>query len=162
MKSEKIRQSDKPLAITIFAVGASMYYLSYFFRESKYNIFASSTETLPRICAALIMLFSVLLFIRSVRCDRKAKERISGIIEQLKEDKSVYIMFAMTAIYIFLFSRLGFIVSTFLYTNGAAFILGRKKVKWYIIVIIALAVSVGSYFFFAVLLKVIVPSGILI
>ena len=154
--------SDKPLTIALFALGAAMYFFSYFFRESQYTMTGSKTETLPRISAVLIMIFSVILFIQSVKRDRENKGKISGIIDQFKEDKSVYIMFCLTGLYIFLFTRLGFMVSTFLYTIVATFLLGRGKIRWYGILIIALAISVCSYLFFAKLLNVMVPEGILI
>jgi hypothetical protein len=159
---EKAVITDKPLAISLFCIGAAMYIFSFFFRESKYTMFGSRTETLPRICAVLIMAFSVILFIQAVMRDRIAEGKISGIVEQLKEDKAVYIMFCLTGFYIFLFTRLGFMTSTFLYTIAATFLLGRGKIRWYTIVIIALTISVSSYLFFAKLLNVILPQGLLI
>jgi len=154
--------TDRPLAISLFAIGAIMYYLSYFFRESSYKMFGSSTEIAPRICAGLIMFFSVILFIQSAKRDKKNKRETSRIIEEISRDKDVYIMFAITALYIFFFQRLGFLTSTFLYTIGAISITSRGKIKFYISLIIAFAIALTAYLFFTELLNVILPRGILI
>ena len=71
-------------------------------------------------------------------------------------------MFAITALYIFFFQRLGFLTSTFLYTIGAISITSRGKIKFYISLIIAFAIALTVYLFFAELLNVILPRGILI
>ncbi|HZK70706.1 MAG TPA: tripartite tricarboxylate transporter TctB family protein [Clostridia bacterium] len=162
MNSEKKALTDKPIAIILFLVGVMIYYMSLSVPSSSYDSFLSTATTLPRIIAAGLMLFSVVLFIQSIKRDRKSKKNISGILEQLKGDIAVYILFASALIYVFLFKKLGYISSTLLFTLAACFLLGRKTIRWYILIIFALSISIGSYLFFNYLLDVSLPSGILI
>lgn len=162
MNQEKRALTDKPLAIVLFIVGAVMLFMNTRFPETSHAVRLSDTDTIPNVCAILIMFFAVVLFIQASIKDKENKGNISGIIEQLKEDKFVYLLFGMTVLYIILFSRLGFVVSTFLYTWFTSFVLGKGKIKLWVITVIALGISVGAYLFFAILLEVRMPGGLLI
>ena len=162
MDSGKKVLTDKYMALVLFFIGFVLYFISLSISSSTYDKFLSTAATLPRVVAAGIMLFSVIFFIQSIKKDRMNKGCISGVFEQLKEDSTVYLMFAAALVYVFLFKRLGYISSTMIFTLGACFLLGRKKIKWYVILIIALSISIGSYFFFYYLLDVSLPSGIFI
>ena len=157
--------SDRVLALVTIAVSVAMIIGSYYFRTSRYDMPASTAATFPRIIAVGMIILAIILYIQSAK--REKKERAEGaekysVLAELKEEKLVIIMFLLITAYLALIKILGFMTATALFTVGSAILLGRGKLKIWVVVAVALGITISSYLIFCVLLHVVMPKGLLI
>ncbi len=166
MEPEKRRVlSDKIVAVVLILLSIGMIVISYSFKKSRFDLPTSTAATFPRIVAIGMILFSVILFIQSAK--REKKEKAAGaddynVLLELKDEKLVIIMFGLVIAYLILIQVLGFMTATALFTFCSAYLLGRGKAKIWVMIAVAAGITVSAYVFFCVILKVIMPHGILI
>ena len=110
----------------------------------------------PLILAVLLAIFSVVLLAQAMSESREGPGPFLtglGIWKRMGLATGALIAFA------FLFERLGYVISTFLFM---AFLLRAvERQKWWLVVGIATATSLVSYLIFGLLLKTPLPAGII-
>ena len=121
----------------------------------------------PQLWGGLLMLLSVLLLIRSFR-EYKAFKAAGNSLPKLdlialvKDNASVVLTFLSLFVYIALMQPVGFLIMSVLYIFVQTLILSPKgKMNWKIALIVAIVAAVIIDFFFARMLHVLLPKGIL-
>jgi putative tricarboxylic transport membrane protein len=128
--------------------------MAYLSSKLSLGSFKSPGPGLYPLLVALILTFlSTLLLISSWFAGRRAAEKN----EQMAIKKVGFIL-GVLLIYAVSLQWLGFLLSTFLF-----FLLPKPAVekKWSFVVIGSLLAALASYFFFCILLKCVLPEGIL-
>ena len=122
----------------------------------------------PRLWGALLMLLSLLVFIRGLREYVKLRKEGSiqksnvSVMSRLKDNWEVILTFVCLLIYILLLQPVGFIIMSALFIFAEAMILTPSgKRKPLIAAIVAVVAAVLVDFAFVKLLHVLLPAGIL-
>lgn len=121
----------------------------------------------PRFVLGALMLLNLAMIAqtlpRAVKELRSRHDEIPSIvISALAEKKLVFLMLALFGGYVAAFNLVGYAISTFLFIVIAQISVGPKTVRNAVAaVIIALVASVGVEYFFAKVLSVFLPGGLL-
>jgi len=114
----------------------------------------------PLIIAGGMAILSVVLLVGELKKQRNGKADAAVRFSIDSDGMIVAFVTAASLLYTFLFNRLGFILSTFLFMESIMlFISKAKKMLWPTVIAIVFAVAV--YFGFVNLLGVTLPAGIL-
>lgn len=114
----------------------------------------------PLIIAGSMAILSVVLLIGELKKQRGGKADAPVRFSIDNDGKIVAFVTVASLLYTFLFNRLGFILSTFLFMESIMlFISKAKKMLWP--TLIAVLFAIGIYFGFVNLLGVTLPAGIL-
>ena len=120
---------------------------------------------LPRIVFGLLIFVSVLFIIMGIRqipANRSAAPEGEALEKTAKETLRSLGALAMLFVYIFCFSRLGFVISSVIYMAGLMLYMTKKESrKPLLFVVIAVAMTLIVYFCFKKFLYIYLPNGIL-
>ena len=114
----------------------------------------------PRIIVLLMGILSFFLIVKKIRSIDFDKINLN-FRTIYKKYKLIFVTLINFLFYILIMRFIGFRISTFLFVFITQLLLGpRDKKKYLLISIIALVISLGSYYFFQNYLGVIFPTGI--
>ncbi len=125
-----------------------------------------SAGSFPRMIVLMLGLLSIILIVSSWRSlsqkkDEDGKTRNERVKEHFMEYKFVYTMMGIFFLYILLMRYIGFRLSTLAFIFGSSFLLSPRSKKDIIIAgILAVVITMGSYYFFQNVLNVRFPRGI--
>ena len=114
----------------------------------------------PRIIVLAMGILSIFLIIKKIKSIdfNQVNLNFKNILIQYK---LIFVTLINFLFYIIIMRFIGFRISTFIFVFLTQLLLGpRKEKKYLLIVSIALAISLGSYYFFQNYLGVIFPSGL--
>jgi putative tricarboxylic transport membrane protein len=126
-----------------------------------------SAGSFPMIIVLLMGSLSIILIVSSWRSlnhgkDADGKTRIERIKYHLIEHKFVYTMMGFFFLYIMVMRYIGFRISTLAFIFGSSCLLSPRRKKDIIVAaVLALVITMGSYYFFQNVLNVRFPRGIL-
>ena len=126
-----------------------------------------SARVVPQLWGGLLMLLSVLLLIRSFREYKAAKAQGKSLpkldlVALVKDNSGVVLTFASLFVYIALMQSVGFLIMSAIYIFVQTLILSPKgKVNIVLAIVVAVVAAVVIDFFFASMLHVLLPKGIL-
>ncbi len=131
--------------------------LLYFGVNPKYvadtSIFMVSPRLVPNICAILLIVLSIPLFISGWR------KRKLGIAKTVEFDKKGVVLSIVTVLamicYYFVVFIIGYIPTTIVLITGLMILLGQRN--WKLIVPCAILIPIATYFFFSKLLYLTMP-----
>ncbi|TNM37458.1 tripartite tricarboxylate transporter TctB family protein [Nocardioides albidus] len=116
--------------------------------------------TLPYVVGAGLVLFGILLAVATARGDRPEAEEGEDIdLTQGTDVRTVGLLALVLIANIALIDLLGWAITGALLFAGAAIVLGSRN--WIRDIAVGVALSVGSWYFFYVVLGVPIPAGIL-
>ncbi len=153
----------------LFAFAAAYFILSWQIPNFK-GLGAPPIDAkfVPRLWGGLLMLLSLLVFIRGLReylkLKKEGKLEKSGtsLMDRVMENREVIMTFLCLLIYIWLLQPVGFIIMSALYIFAESMILTPKeKRKPLIAAIVGVVAAVAVDFAFVNLLHVLLPAGIL-
>lgn len=126
--------------------------------ESSYEPLGPSG--FPQIIVMAMGILSIFLIIKNIKIIDFNK--VTFDLKRIyKEYKLILITLVSFFLYIVLMRLIGFRISTFLFVFTTQILLGpRENKKYFLIGIIAIVISLGSYYFFQNYLGVIFPTGI--
>jgi len=110
----------------------------------------------PLLLSILSGLLAILFFLTTVRSKRVKHELSDG--EKPVKNWKVFYLLGQLCVYAFLYRRIGFIISTWIFLVSLKPIVEKK---WIPLSLVSLFVSVGFFVFFDYVLKVKLPMGIL-
>lgn len=126
-----------------------------------------TAQFMPKFWGICMMLLSAILIVRGLKARRKAIAAACAEAGTPKtsfwyENYPVVLTFVLLAIYIWLLSSVGFIICSAVYMFLEMMILCPEGKRTYILpVIISVIFAVGLDYIFVVLLRVLLPAGIL-
>ncbi|MCR5289216.1 MAG: tripartite tricarboxylate transporter TctB family protein [Treponema sp.] len=161
-------KTKKDIYIGIFFLALSLlYFIGTFFIQS-YNPFGGkelSSKTIPQLLSVVLFILSLSVLIPALISIKK--ENVEVKHTQQKHNKETIIKlciaFILLVVYIFLFARLGFVLSSILYLSCIICMLIPKRNKKNIAFTICFSVFVSCaiYVVFSKCLGLILPSGII-
>ncbi|ASK62160.1 hypothetical protein CFK37_08275 [Virgibacillus phasianinus] len=148
-------------ALVILALCVFAYYGSSLI--SVRNLGKTEASFFPNIVIAVLAFLGICLLVNSIY--RMAREKNSkfdvSFKELLQENKKVIFTFAIFGVYVFLFSFIGYFVSTILFLAALYLLLSSNKQKLWVVLIGMVAFTFILYFIFNNALSVFLPSGVL-
>lgn len=127
-----------------------------------------SAQFVPKLWGVFLMILSALVLIRGIKEYRAAKaagqtEKSGKTWAEFWHDNyAVILTFVLLGIYILLLKPVGFIVMSAIYMFAAMMVLSNPKKRTYALpAIVSVVCAVGLDYIFVVLLKVLLPTGII-
>jgi hypothetical protein len=114
----------------------------------------------PKIIVLAMGILSVFLIVKKLKSMNLSQAGID-FKKLFKDYKLIIITLINFLFYILIMKYIGFRISTFIFVFITQLFLGpRKEKKYFLIISIAIVISLGSYYFFQNYLGVIFPAGI--
>lgn len=142
---------ERIFAIVICMISAGIYYCTTQFNMDFIGTTGVGPAFFPKIICVILFCLGVALFISNLRTHFKA---------EVKNVKYTILVMIVFTVYIFLISRLGYLVSTILFAFAIINILKDTSLK--VKVIFSIVFPVCLYLLFTYVFKVSLPEGILI
>ena len=151
-------KKDFSSGVMFFALGLFAYLISPVVISAKGMGNAGSARIFPQFIGAGLMILSLLLILETYISYQTAKKEARCETENKKQEKgkenTVILFAAMILVYILLFDKMGYIITTIGVTTGALLLFRVKKAYYYLIVY---GVDIRVYFAFTKLLFVQLP-----
>ena len=151
-------KKDFSSGVMFFSLGLFAFLISPVVISAKGMGNAGSARIFPQFIGVGLMVLSFLLILETFISYKKSKKEGGPEEEKVKREKGkenvVIIFAAMVLVYILLFDKLGYIITTIGVTTGALFLFRVKKAYYYLIVY---GVDILVYFAFTKLLFVQLP-----
>ena len=114
----------------------------------------------PYFVCGLGIFFCALNLGRALVCQKQGKEVNTSDPLTKEQLMAILVTLAAAALYIFLASKIGYFIMTFVYVAGFSFYQNRTQKKW-LYPVVALCMCVVIYLAFKVFLHVPLPKGLL-
>ncbi|SJZ70930.1 tripartite tricarboxylate transporter TctB family protein [Selenihalanaerobacter shriftii] len=147
------------IGIILLILSSVVYLQADAFPVSKYAVLGPGA--FPKLIAIFMGVLSLLLILSKIK-DVFNKESSFNFTTVLNRYKYPFFTLMFFLIYIKLMRYIGFRISTFSFIIATQWMLGPNKMKKLpIMLVIAIILSLGSYYFFQSYLTVVFPTGIL-
>ncbi|WP_280771543.1 tripartite tricarboxylate transporter TctB family protein [Salipaludibacillus daqingensis] len=155
-----MNNSDKTLSIVLFLFSVFMFMMSFAIPENSLGSGISGPSFFPQMWAIILASLSIILFFKSRRKEEKGTHK--GFLKSLGEYKKVFYMLIASLGYIFMLDVLGYLLTTLLFLITTISVLSSEvKLKKTYIFIVSSLITATTYFIFAKLLNVFLPTGII-
>lgn len=138
---------------SIFLLSISM--IGYHFARSFENGFMIDNGLgagfFPKAVCIVLGILSLIMFIKSFKNNSNYKF--------CKDNKNTFIVMGLCIIYLFLMQRIGYLLSTIIFSLGVINVLDRKKII--INIMFSVIFTIGIYYLFSKVFNVSLPTGIL-
>ncbi|WP_084783613.1 tripartite tricarboxylate transporter TctB family protein [Marinobacterium aestuarii] len=108
----------------------------------------------PMLIGFLSVIFSAILFLREIRTDKasfigeaREADQASDSDSEKTSDRSAYLIIAATAVYIFAFSQIGYLLASALYVFAVMVIFSNREKIWQKLAIAIVTVGIGYLVF---------------
>ncbi|WP_047382210.1 tripartite tricarboxylate transporter TctB family protein [Cetobacterium sp. ZWU0022] len=105
----------------------------------------------PKVVCIVLGILSLIMFIRSFKSNANYKF--------CKDNKNTFVVMGLCIIYLFLMQRIGYLLSTIIFSLGVINVLDRKKII--INIMFSVIFTIGIYYLFSKVFNVSLPTGIL-
>lgn len=157
-------KSNKVIAIILILFSALIYYQSMGIPEMSSHPRAIDSARVPQALAIILVVLSVILYIRRDVIKQPNEEKIKKdkyIYKILGKEKNVIFMLFIAIVYIILVILLGYIIATFIYLLIAIYFLGSKYINTiraiFFLVLVSATITIGTYILFNKILNVFLP-----
>jgi len=169
----------KEIGVGVFFLVLAILYFAGSLSISTFDPFASGREgfvldsrSVPQMLGLMVAVLSIIHIVSNVLKMRKAESQTGNAAQAtekmgFKFDRPRRIMainVALMLLYLFCFTRLGFILSTFLFIAVEIFLLipAERRKRWAVFAVcFSLAMSVSLYLLFTKVLSMFLPRGLI-
>ena len=142
---------ERIFAIVICMISAGIYYCTTQFNMDFIGTTGVGPAFFPKVICVILFVLGAALFISNLKTHFKA---------DVKNVKYTILVMAVFAVYIFLISKIGYLVSTILFAFSIVTIL--KDTTFTVKILFSIIFPVSLYLLFTYVFKVSLPEGILI
>ncbi len=121
-----------------------------------FSVFGPGPEFMPNVLGVLLLILSAVLFVNSWR---KSPSIPEGFVPDRKGLFRIAVMIVALFLYTALLEVVGYLPLTFAY--AVFMLLAMWRARWYVSLVVAVAITFGFYWAFVVVLGVPAPKGIL-
>ncbi len=168
-RAKRFLNVENIILFLIGALSAYVFFTAFGFRKAQSKLMPQVISMGTLVCCIIALVLRIVAVIREEKKARAEKtsvekeESISETAQPQKKEKAAALKQAGTMIaavlYVALLEPLGFVLSTLLVLLGLPAALGYRK--WYIIIPVAVILSVGLFFLFEKVFYVRLPVGLL-
>ncbi|MGL4671938.1 MAG: tripartite tricarboxylate transporter TctB family protein [Cetobacterium sp.] len=139
---------EKIFSIFLLIISIIGYYLARGFENGFMIDSGLGAGFFPKVVCILLGCLSLMMFIKSFKSTNN-----------YKFNKNTFSVMLLCILYLFLMERLGYLLSTIVFSLGVISILNRKKIS--INIAFSVMFSIGIYYLFSKVFNVSLPTGIL-
>lgn len=142
---------EKIFPLFLFIISLVGYYLAKGFENGFMIDNGLGASFFPKLVCIILGILSIVIFIKSFKDKNSYKFT--------KDNKNTFIVIGLCIIYIFLMEKIGYLLSTIIFSFCVIRILDKKKMI--ISIIFSIIFPIGIYYLFSRVFNVSLPIGIL-
>lgn len=145
--------------VFVIAVAIGLYMISLNIKQ--FNVVKMGADFVPKLVAIIFGILGLILLIKGIKGLKGTK-----VTESQEEDKpdnlSAIATLVLLVLYVALLDKIGFVIMTIIYLFVQFIIVSKKSQRKYIqFAVLSVVISLGAYYLFVDVFRVMIPNGIL-